>query len=134
MSDDQTSGQPADTASKADDVTTQVVDSTIAAGQVVDQAATTIAATTEIAAAAPEAPRPPRPLDAIHADIAQAKQRHAAAVTELQASGDLLASLTREFRSAVTWFDEECGAVESDVKASAATAESWIKTTLAKLL
>ena len=59
------------------------------------------------------APVPPRELSTIQLELEQANQRHATAVAALEQEGGVIAGLTREYRSAVTWFSKECDTIEA---------------------
>lgn len=73
---------------------------------------------------------PPRPLEAINADVVAAKARHDAALTEMKNATGFLGTVVAEYRAAVTWADEECKKVEAEAGGILASAEVWLKCVL----
>lgn len=78
-------------------------------------------------AATVDPPTPPRPMEAINADVVAAKARHDAALTEMKNATGFLGTVVAEYRDAVTWADEECKKVEAEAGSILAGAEVWIK-------
>ena len=93
------------------DVVTDTISATVDNVAVAaDPVADVSAPETVVEPAVPAAP--PRPLDAIVADVAAAQARHDAALTELKAAGSILADVVAEYRCAITWADLECKKAE----------------------
>lgn len=55
----------------------------------------------------------PRPIDQITAELKAAREAHAAAQITLDQQGGLIAGLTREYRAAISWADQECKELEN---------------------
>ena len=67
---------------------------------------------------------PPRPLEAIKADVDAAKAAHVAAVANVKDTHGILSGLSAEYHAAVAYFAADASAVEADIKAVLAEAES----------
>jgi len=79
---------------------------------------------TESPAAEPAPVVPPRPLEAIKADVDAAKAAHVAAVANVKDTHGILSGLSAEYHAAVAYFSADASAVEADIKAVLAEAES----------